>query len=199
MGRSSCPRRWFRALVVVVTLAQAGCLEDATVGLVTVGLVADAGGSRDGGPGDTRDAGPLADASAPSPDAGPCIPDDCSPITITTNVLRTGPDSPCATGEAPSCKRGAGGRCALQCPAIPPDVACDGVSFVRDTSCTGPTLFCRREHGACSASIQGACSQRPTACPQELDPVCGCDGATYDNACRAFSMGTNVQARGACP
>jgi len=32
-----------------------------------------------------------------------------------------------------------------------------------------------------------------------IEPVCGCDGETYDNACTAALMGVKLVSRGACP
>lgn len=42
------------------------------------------------------------------------------------------------------------------------------------------------------------CAPLPVTCPADLAPVCGCDGATYDNACEANRAGTSVQADRAC-
>jgi hypothetical protein len=37
------------------------------------------------------------------------------------------------------------------------------------------------------------------ACPDVLDPVCGCDGKTYDNSCFAEASGIRTWTAGACP
>ncbi len=64
----------------------------------------------------------------------------------------------------------------------------------------GASEFCDFDRNGCGASDEsGVCHERPTGCPDNLDPVCGCDGQVHSNSCDAFAAGVDVNANGSCP
>jgi hypothetical protein len=68
-----------------------------------------------------------------------------------------------------------------------------GLGCPDDQFCSfAPEAFC----GA--ADQTGVCSPRPELCTQQFDPVCGCDGVTYGNACSAANAGVSVASVGEC-
>jgi hypothetical protein len=61
-------------------------------------------------------------------------------------------------------------------------------------------MFCSYAAGAdCGeADKAGHCMKRPELCPEIFQPVCGCDGKTYPNACHAASEKVGVRQNAAC-
>ncbi len=49
-----------------------------------------------------------------------------------------------------------------------------------------------------SGDQTGTCTTRPEMCTLQYDPVCGCDGQTYSNACAAKAAGVSVASDAAC-
>ncbi len=55
------------------------------------------------------------------------------------------------------------------------------------------------QENSCGVADQGGvCRPMPTICTKQYDPVCGCDGMTYGNACDAASAGVSIDFPGTC-
>jgi hypothetical protein len=78
-------------------------------------------------------------------------------------------------------------RCAYRCGTTDPSGCTSNADCAADQYC---------QRSTCSGS--GTCAARPDACITLYNPVCGCDGRTYSNACAAASAGANVASTGAC-
>lgn len=65
--------------------------------------------------------------------------------------------------------------------------------------CSGDEFCDYPDEALCGAADgAGVCRSRPMGCSGMFAPVCGCDGRTYDNACKANAAGTDVAHAGAC-
>lgn len=174
----------------------------------------------------SRSSGPAA-AICPGVCVEPagCDPTEDCGACFGVSAACTG-DSDCAGGaycRPPPARCGEPGACAPRpayCTAeVQPVCGCDGVTYsnaclaaaagvglagdgecvpgscTTSSECAGGE-FCQRTPGACDAV--GVCSARPSICTDVLEPVCGCDGQTYGNACEAAAAGVSVAGQGSC-
>ena len=85
--------------------------------------------------------------------------------------------------------------CQMACGEPPVEVACGG----RAGDTCRDDQFCDFAFAGCDfADAQGVCRARPEVCPAVSDPVCACNGQTYDNGCVAQAAGVDVNRAGAC-
>ncbi|KAL9184270.1 hypothetical protein ACHAXT_002356 [Thalassiosira profunda] len=100
-------------------------------------------------------------------------------------------------------------------PVVPVPVVKDGCEIgpgVDPTDVCGEGEFCQLPPGVCDVATRreralmplpndvwvGTCEIIPEACIEIYQPVCGCDGVTFENDCKAAGRGISVAYEGEC-
>lgn len=66
-------------------------------------------------------------------------------------------------------------------------------------TCGNEADYCQYPEGQCRMpDAAGTCQPKTEMCTQQYEPVCGCDGKTYGNACMAAGAGVSIQSQGEC-
>lgn len=87
------------------------------------------------------------------------------------------------------------GECKAKAAMAEPEMMA-ATSCKKNSDC-GSGDYCDFPWGTCG-SDGGTCEVRPTICKRDWNPVCGCDGTTYSNACNAAGAGVSVKHGGEC-
>ena len=80
-------------------------------------------------------------------------------------------------------------------PFFPLGQVCGGIAGL---TCDRGQICDMSENNFCGNDFQGVCAIAADICTTEFDPVCGCNGTTYDNDCERRREGVALQSRGAC-
>lgn len=171
-------------------LALSACGEQATT---QDGAVSNTGDANTSSTGDRSDAGDDAG------DITTCSESDCAPSFPTR----------CMDGSSgnPRCAKQAGGACAweLSCSDGSGDDAGAADDAGQGAVCGGfaglpcpDGQYCNLGKSCRVADAQGRCAEQPQSCSGESNPVCGCDGESYENPCAAAAASVSVYEKGYC-
>jgi hypothetical protein len=122
------------------------------------------------------EAGTAGDAALDAARLGPC---SCGAmISVSPDALI----DTCPGAEV--CWENPDDTCSVQCPPTEP---------CRLTSECAPDEYCYFAASDCGDGSRGWCAPRPLGdCSQIGNPVCGCDGVTYEKRCFALQAGVDV-------
>ncbi len=122
------------------------------------------------------------------------VPGDCfSPGTCENRPFM------CQGDPAPVC--GCDGtsytnECIARLAGVNADYSGDCTSTCTNNADCAALDYCQKDTDGCRSI--GSCQTMPISCAPVTDPVCGCNGVTYTNACAIQMAGMNVLHSGAC-
>ncbi len=188
---------------VCVTAADCAGGERCVNGMCTAGRDAGSEAESDADVDPPMDAAPSDDA-APFDAAVACVRGaDCGPGMFCDGTTCDGPGEcaprldldTCPDDYEPVCGcNGVTYANACEAASAGARVAADGPCACTSNDDCGADFFC----AGMTCGGLGECSVRPELCPRFIDPVCGCDGVTYDNSCLAAARGVRVASMGRC-
>jgi hypothetical protein len=76
------------------------------------------------------------------------------------------------------------------------DDCCDSNADCKKPIGSKYDMFCQKEDGMCAGT--GMCAISYPICVGLFAPVCGCDGKTYSNECKANANGVSIQSNEPC-
>jgi Kazal-type serine protease inhibitor domain len=116
--------------------------------------------------------------------------------TAPASTAGSGASAGSGSGSSPVAAGGTSASVDTPTPGGAPAKLCGGIAGVQ----CGPAQYCSfpPEAHCGAADMSGTCANKPDACIQVVDEVCGCDDKTYSNGCMAAQAGVSVLAKGAC-
>ncbi len=124
--------------------------------------------------------------------AGPCSPEGSSSTTSSGDGDGTTTGSSGGDGDG-STSGGDGDGTTGGSSGSPTECTGNG-----EDSCKEGDFCSFTPEAQCGTEQAGTCQARPDGCDGYYEPVCGCDGETYSNACEAASEGVSVDHPGDC-